>query len=127
MKKLRITVEGKVYDVTVEVIDAPGNVTVESGIQTAPASAGPAPLTQSTHSGSGHAVSAGEIPCPLAGKVISVSVTVGQQVAAGEQLLVVEAMKMNTYVHAPAAGKVVAIHVAAGDAVAEGQPLIKIE
>jgi biotin carboxyl carrier protein len=72
-------------------------------------------------------VAAGDIPSPLAGKVVAVSVTVGQQVNAGDELVTLEAMKMNTYVYAPSAGTVAAVYVSAGDAVEENQPLVRLE
>ena len=127
MKKLRVTVDGKAYDVLVEILDEGG----------APAPARPA--GQPTHIESAH-VSAppvtapagggntapGDVPSPLAGKVVSIDVQPGQTIEAGAQLLTLEAMKMNTYVFAPAAGTVKEILVAPGDAVAEGQVLVKI-
>ena len=65
-------------------------------------------------------------PDDMAATVVKVEVTVGQQVAAGQELAVLEAMKMNNFVHAPREGTVSAIHVAAGDVVAEGQPLLTL-
>lgn len=51
----------------------------------------------------------------------------GASVQAGDQVMTLEAMKMNTIVSAPAGGTVKAISVAAGDSVEEGQPLLTIE
>lgn len=128
MKKLRVTVDGKAYDVMVEILDeggapAPGRAAghpahVESAHVSAPAVA-------AARSG-GSAAAPGEVPSPLAGKVVSVDVQPGQQVEAGAQLLTLEAMKMNTYVFAPATGTVREILVAPGDAVNEGQVLFKM-
>jgi biotin carboxyl carrier protein len=50
----------------------------------------------------------------------------GDTVEEGQQLLTLEAMKMNTIVSASSAGTVRVIHVAAGDAVEEGQPMLSI-
>ncbi len=69
---------------------------------------------------------AGAVTSPLAGKVISVDVNPGQDVTEGQQLLTLEAMKMNTFVYAPQAGKVAAVHVNAGDAVEEGAALLTL-
>ena len=74
----------------------------------------------------GGAVAAGDVPSPLAGKVVSIDVKLGQQVEANAQLLTLEAMKMNTYVFAPAAGTVKEILVHPGDAVEEGRVLVKM-
>jgi len=121
MKKLRVTVDGKAYDVVVEILDdgaAPEHPThVESAHVSAPPVKTPAAATTTA---------AGDVPSPLAGKVVSVEVKPGQKVEAGAQLLTLEAMKMNTYVFAPGAGTVEAVLVAPGDAVAEGQALVKI-
>jgi len=66
------------------------------------------------------------IPAPLAGNVISVPVTVGQQVNAGDTLLVLEAMKMETNISAPQSGQVTEISVREGDSVTVGDTLISI-
>lgn len=116
MKKLRITVEGKTYDVTVEVLgDAPAAPAVATG----PLLAAPAPATH-PHGETASVVS------QLAGTVVAVQVAVGQAVAAGAPLLVIEAMKMNTSVVAPRAGTVAAIAVEAGAVIEEGQVLITL-
>ena len=108
MKKLRVTVQGKSYDVTVELL---GDAAATPA--PAPASATPAPDT-----GGGN-----EVPSPLAGKVVSIGVQVGQKVNEGDELMVLEAMKMNTHVYAPGAGTVTGILVQPGDNVEEGQSL----
>lgn len=127
MKKLRVTVDGKAYDVLVEILDEGGAPApsrpaahpahVESAHVSAPAVAARS---------AGGAAGPGDVPSPLAGKVVSIDVQAGQKVEANAQLLTLEAMKMNTYVFAPAAGTVKEILVAAGDAVEEGQVLVKM-
>ena len=66
----------------------------------------------------------GSLVAPMPGIVLRVNVTVGDTVAAKDELLVLEAMKMEHRITAPVAGTVSAIHVAAGDNVAAGTPLI---
>jgi len=126
MKKLRVTVDGKSYDVTVELLDDPATWPVR---ETAPAPAVasavmaaqvPAPPKQSAPA------AAGTVSSPLAGKVVSVDVKPGQAVTAGQQLLTLEAMKMNTFVYAPQAGSVAVVHVNPGDAVEEGAALLTL-
>lgn len=127
MKKLRVTVDGKAYDVLVEILDEGGAPAPSppaahpAHVESAHVSAPPT----SVHT-AGSAAGPGDVPSPLAGKVVSIDVQTGQKVEANTQLLTLEAMKMNTYVFAPAAGTVKEILVAAGDAVEEGQVLVKM-
>jgi 3-methylcrotonyl-CoA carboxylase alpha subunit len=69
----------------------------------------------------------GALEAPMPGRVVAVRVSTGQRVARGEELLVVEAMKMENALRAPRDGVVRAVHVSAGDAVAPGRPLVEIE
>ena len=126
MKKLRITVEGKTYEVVVETVDDPSNRPAKVAAR-AVASA-PAPVASSAPAkSSAPAGSAVSIRSQLAGRIVSVDVAEGDSVEAGVQVLVLEAMKMNTPVAAIRAGKVTKLHVAAGDTVEEGQALLDIE
>src|SRR5262249_33579485 len=68
----------------------------------------------------------GGLTTPLPGVVVAVSVKPGQQVAAGEVLMVIEAMKMEHTITAPHAGTVKAIHCAPGDRVPEGKALLDL-
>ncbi len=63
---------------------------------------------------------------PLAGKIVAVDVKQGSQVEEGDQILTLEAMKMNTYVYAPVSGKVTEVLVSPGEGVEEGQLLLRI-
>ena len=125
IKKLRITVEGKAYEVTVEVMDE-GQARIATAPQPvaaqAPAPAPKAPPPPPPPAAAG----AGDVPSPLAGKVVSVDVKVGDAVKEGQNVVTLEAMKMNTYVTAPASGTVTAIRVNPGDAVEEGQALVSL-
>ena len=68
-----------------------------------------------------------EVLAPLAGKVLSVAVEVGSTVEEDDEVLVVEAMKMETVVYAPADGQVTAVQVKVGDQVEEDDALVTIE
>jgi 3-methylcrotonyl-CoA carboxylase alpha subunit len=68
----------------------------------------------------------GGLTTPLPGLVVAVKVTEGQTVAAGEVLMVIEAMKMEHAITAPHAGTVQAVHFAAGDRVSEGSALLEL-
>ncbi|MDQ6795942.1 MAG: hypothetical protein M3067_14230 [Chloroflexota bacterium] len=66
---------------------------------------------------------AAEVRAIMPGRVVSVSVAVGDSVTAGQELLVVEAMKMQNELRAPRAGTVERLAVAAGQAVELGDLL----
>ena len=67
------------------------------------------------------------LKAPMPGKVVLVEVEVGQVVAAGDGLIVLEAMKMENEFRAAAPGTVVEIRVEAGQAVNPGDVLVVIE
>ena len=69
----------------------------------------------------------GIVQAPMPGLVVRVAVTEGQHVAAGTELVVVEAMKMENQLRAPRAGVVAKVHVAVGEAVEKGTPLVTLE
>lgn len=107
-----VSVDGKVYDVVV----APGG-TLES-VSHAP---GGEMLKQST------SVSAAEtLNAPLAGNIFKVLVNEGDTVEAGEVVIVMEAMKMETEIRAVSAGEIVALHVKEGDSVTVGDTLLSL-
>ncbi len=69
----------------------------------------------------------GKLTAPLPSTVVKVHVELGQKVAHGQALMVLEAMKMEHVVIAPGDGVVAAIHYAAGEQVLEGAELIAFE
>ena len=126
MEHLRITVEGKVYDVVVEKIVGEE---VETGSPQAPTirpklAANP---TAAAPSAAAPPAAEGSVTSPLAGIVHSIEMGVGAVVAEGDLVITLEAMKMCTAINAPAAGTITAILVKVGDAVAEGQALYAID
>lgn len=125
MKKLRITVEGKTYDVLVEVLDEPTAPAAAPAVARPVSSASVAPVASAAPAPRA-AAGSGDIPSPLAGKVVSIDVKIGDSVDEGAQVATIEAMKMNTYIYAPRAGKVAAINVKAGDGVEEGASLLTL-
>jgi biotin carboxyl carrier protein len=70
---------------------------------------------------------AGALEAPMPGRVSAVKVTVGQRVESGDELVVVEAMKMENALRAPRAGVVRALHASPGDMVAPGRPLVELD
>jgi len=77
--------------------------------------------------GAGGGVHSPRVTAPMPGKVLAVRVEVGQEVAAGDPLVVLEAMKMETIVSADAAARVSAVNVTAGSMVEPGQVLVVLE
>lgn len=73
------------------------------------------------------ATAPGHVTTSMPGTIVEVLVAAGQQVAAKEPVLVVEAMKMETEILAPLAGKVTTLHVAKGDYVTPEERLLEIE
>ncbi|MCC6538461.1 MAG: biotin/lipoyl-binding protein [Bryobacterales bacterium] len=73
------------------------------------------------------AASRRELVAPMPGKVIRVLAAEGDEVQAGQGIVVVEAMKMQNEMPAPRAGRVTSLRVEAGQAVSAGQVLAVIE
>ena len=119
--KLKVTVNGIPYDIEVDVEEqeAPqlGTIVIGGG-----GGGIVAPTTASVQAASANAVVA-----PLAGSVAKVLVEEGQEIASGQVLLVLEAMKMETEITAPKAGKVARILVEKGTAVQAGEGLSELD
>jgi len=87
----------------------------------APQTATETPAAQPAAAGAGHAIKA-----PLPGTITDIRVELGQQVNAGDIVLVLEAMKMQNNIEAEATGKITCILVKPGDTVMEGSVLLTI-
>jgi methylmalonyl-CoA carboxyltransferase 1.3S subunit len=127
--KLQITIEGKTYAAEVEVLE--DDTTEELGENAAdPATTPQAPAPGAyTPSRATDTRSADDkvYRSPLTGLVIKVNVEHGQAVQAGDVLLVLEAMKMETSVTAHHAGRVKSVRVQASDPVKLHQELVELE
>ncbi|MBT8419753.1 MAG: acetyl-CoA carboxylase biotin carboxyl carrier protein subunit [Gammaproteobacteria bacterium] len=133
--KLKITLEGVTYELDVEFVDE-GEAAPPSGASGSAPKAPSAPAASSARKpaspakpAASSAAADGEktIACPLSGTVWKVLVKVGDVVEANQDLLILEAMKMETNVVSTMAGTVKNIPVAEGDAVSQGQLLIEFE
>jgi len=131
-RKFRITVDGRQYDVTVEELSEVSSIPyADASAYTSGVPAGqwkpPVAAAASAEPVSAPRPAApGAVVCTLGGMVDSVLVTVGQQVNAGDPLMVIEAMKMKTPIVSPVAGKVVSILVKPGESVETGQTLVDV-
>lgn len=117
MKSYTITVNGNVYDVTVEETGASGSAPAAAVPAPAPRAAAPAPAAAPKAAGAAGSV---KIEAGAAGKVFKIESAVGKQVKKGDPILVLEIMKMETPVVAPQDGTVASIEVAVGDTVESG-------
>ncbi|MGA0369730.1 MAG: biotin/lipoyl-containing protein [Kiritimatiellia bacterium] len=125
LKKATLVVNGKNLEVKVdEILSA-------APVKSAPAAPRPVPLAPSTPrvaNGPGPAPAGGNgVKAPIPGAILSIDVKEGDMVEAGQQILTMEAMKMENQIKSNRAGKVIQLCVKPGDAVAQGQDLVIIE
>jgi biotin carboxyl carrier protein len=145
--KLQVQVDGEAFDVSYEEVDADGQVIVlHDGMSFAMSVEGNGSEVGVTLAGhhyacdiedereraqheveAGSAVGGGVIKSLMPGVVVEVLVEPGQTVAAGDALLILEAMKMQNEITAPWSGTVARISVGAAQTVAKGAPLIEIK
>ena len=118
MKSYTITVNGNVYDVTVEE-NVGGAVAPAPTKAAAPVAPKAAPAAPKAAGGAGGI----KVTAGAAGKVFKIEANVGQSVKAGDAVVIIEAMKMEIPVVAPEDGTVASIDVAVGDAVEAGAVL----
>ena len=112
MKNYTITVNGNVYEVTVE--------EGFTGAASTPKAAAPAPkAAPKAAAGAGAVKVAASVP----GKVLKIAASVGQAVKAGDNIVILESMKMEIPVVAPQDGTVASIDVAEGASVENGDTL----
>lgn len=114
-----VELNGKKYTVEVERSESVVSpVATPKPVAAAAPAAAPAPKKA--------AAGANAITAPLPGSVVAVNVKEGQAVKAGQQLAIIEAMKMENEILAPADGTVKAIYVSAGQAVQQGDALLDL-
>jgi glutaconyl-CoA/methylmalonyl-CoA decarboxylase subunit gamma len=143
MRRYRITVQGRSYEV--EVLGDPSQPAVQvrvdgellelqvEDLETAsmpaaisvaekdvlPVALAPRPATPPA------ATANGQLTAPLPGTIVQVHVQAGQAVQAGDELLVIEAMKMDNRIRSPRNGRVAAVFIQVGDRIGHGTPLLQ--
>lgn len=142
MKKFKYTIEGKDYEVEITSIDEATNVAsvkvngeaFEVGMEKPAEEEKPKvvlgkPVEEEADGAqpAANVNTANAIKAPLPGTITGISVKVGDQVKAGDTLLVLEAMKMANNIEAEKDGTVAAICVKVGQSVMEDEPLVVIE
>lgn len=118
MKNYTITVNGNVYNVTVEEGTTAG--VVQAAAPKAAPKAAPAAAPKAAPSAGAGSI---KVTAGAAGKVFKIEANVGTSVKKGDPVVIVEAMKMEIPVVAPEDGTVASIDVAVGDAVEAGATL----
>ncbi len=124
---VEVIVEGESFFVDLENLPLPPQPPPRPrrGRTRSPAVSAPSP---SATEGAPHQPSSDNIlRSPMPGRVMSITVRPGQRVSAGEEVCVVEAMKMEQSIRAPRAGVIKAIHVQPLDSVSVDDPLIELE
>lgn len=101
-------------------------VMVESLLEIVPSAAGKIDAQTGGRSTRPKAAHEGDVTTPMPGAVVGIKVQLGEKVKAGQTVLIVEAMKMQSEVHTPIQGVVKAIHVAEGDRVNPDEVLVEI-
>jgi biotin carboxyl carrier protein len=136
MKRYRITLDGRTFDVRllsdprqeqiqVEVNGKPLTVEVQNvPVAERLAGAMPPPAAVALPTTEAAARRANTIAAPLPGIIKSVAVRTDQQVAIGDALVIIEAMKMDNIIRAPRAGTIGAVYVSEGRQVAHGEPML---
>lgn len=117
--KVRVEVDGKTFVVDVEAVPVATEMTPG---ETAPVVA--LPPAAPTPAPGGTSTTGNVIVAPLPGVIKSIAVRPGQKVAPDDELLVIEAMKMDNVIRARRDGTIGAIHVTEGRQVAYGDPLL---
>ena len=116
MKNYTITVNGTVYEVSVEEGGA-GSAPVRAAAPKAAPKAAPAAAPKAAAGAAGSV----EVTASVPGKVFKIEANTGATVKAGDPIVILEAMKMEIPVVAPEDGTVASINVAVGDAVESGE------
>ena len=139
MKKYRLTIDHETYDVTVgDLHQSPLEVTVNgetilvtpeaaaasAAIPAARQEASPASAPAAAPAATARA-DASAVTAPIPGVVKDIAVKAGDSVATGEELLVLEAMKMNNIIRSPRDGVIAAVHVHIGEQVQHQSLLVE--
>lgn len=119
MKKFRINVNGNTYEVEVEDITS-GEPTNFVPVNNTPVVSEKKEVKEKVSASAGQEV----IEAPMPGNIWKVLVKDGDQVKAGDVLLILEAMKMENEILAPRDGKVVAVNAVEGSTVDTGEELV---
>lgn len=120
MKAYKVTVNGNVYEITLEVVD-------KADIKAAPApAAAPAAPTAAPAPASAPVAGGVTVTAPMPGTILKVNVQNGAQIKKGDVLMILEAMKMENEIMAPNDGVIGSVNVQNGASVEAGTVLCTI-
>lgn len=119
-----VTVDGDTFMVWPEQLQETPAAPAQAATRRLPESV-PQPVRPAAPARASEAASAGAVIAPIPGVIISVTVKEGDAVTFGQELCVLEAMKMKNSIRANRAGKIAAIRVAPGDQVKHSQVLME--
>lgn len=126
MSKYRITVDGKTYEMDVELIGSNG-AAVQPVAKAAPAPVVSAPAAPAPAASKPAAASTGAVTAPMPGTILKVLKASGDAVKAGDVVLILEAMKMENEITAPADGVIGSLSLTEGSTVAGGDLLFEVK
>ena len=121
----KVIVDGEEFEVELEQDGEMWKATVEGKtFEIQVPEAGPAPKQR--RSAGGKSKKSGKVTANIPGKVVTVEVTVGQEVEEGQVVMILEAMKMQNEIQAPVSGTVTEIHCEEGQSIEANVPLLVI-
>ncbi|MBT3657034.1 MAG: biotin/lipoyl-binding protein [Euryarchaeota archaeon] len=121
----KVIVDGEEFEVELEQDGEMWKATVEGKtFEIQVPDAGPAPKQR--RSAGGKSKKSGKVTANIPGKVVTVEVTVGQEVEEGQVVMILEAMKMQKEIQAPVSGTVTEIHCEEGQSIEANVPLLVI-
>ena len=126
-EKYEIDIDGEIFSVDIEERDDGKLRATVSGAEfvvTLPEDVAPAPRRRS--GGGSSKVKSGTVSTSIPGKIVTLEVTLGQEVIEGQVILILEAMKMQNEVTAPISGKISSINCSEGDNVEANMALVVI-
>ena len=126
MSKYRITLDGKTYEMDVELIGANG-AAVQPVANAAPAPVVSAPAAPAPAASKPAAASTGAVTAPMPGTILKVLKASGDAVKAGDVVLILEAMKMENEITAPVDGVIGSLSLTEGSTVAGGDLLFEVK
>jgi len=128
MKKRKVKVDGKEYEVELEKQEEVWNVSIEGKIFSIEIEGGSVGESSgSKRKKKGRGKKSGTISSTIPGKIVSIAVEEGANVAEGDVVMILEAMKMQNEIQAPLSGTVTAVNCKPGDSIEANSPLVIIQ